>query len=398
VELPSGNTMYKVELYCPDDHISYNLRTLEEIGVGGGITARIRLAHALADLGHQVSLDVNCPKDETIRNVEYRHYSEVKDIQTDIAIFSSSGGGLDLGGLSEINISARMKIVLVHGVTFPRNIRPEDFDFVYVLSNFIRKIAISEWKIDPRKIFVTYRGVKKSNSSEPLQERDPYKLVYFGHPSKGLDAAINVLRLLRRINPQFTLHIFGGNRLWGQKEAPMPEVEGIVFYGLTGQKELAGRLLGMGFSLNLQSREEPFGMVVTESMNAGCVVIASPVGAFPEIISDCEDGFLIPGPYSDPETQELAARLINDLVEKPEEMRRIQMNAQRSPLSWETIVQSWTAHWDSHLVNKTNNQNFHPYDVCPDCGGGTIYLPDGIHCLSCGLYRKRVVGTRQQHE
>ena len=38
-----------------------------------------------------------------------------------------------------------------------------------------------------------------------------------------------------------------------------------------------------GFSLNLQAIEDSFGMSIIEAMQAGSVVVASPLGAYPEI-------------------------------------------------------------------------------------------------------------------
>ncbi len=42
--------------------------------------------------------------------------------------------------------------------------------------------------------------------------------------------------------------------------------------------------------------EEPFGLVMIEALLAGCPVVASPMGAAPEIVRDGADGFLVSGP------------------------------------------------------------------------------------------------------
>jgi glycosyltransferase involved in cell wall biosynthesis len=39
--------------------------------------------------------------------------------------------------------------------------------------------------------------------------------------------------------------------------------------------------------------EEPFGLVMIEALLAGCPVIASPLGAAPEIVEDGRTGFLV---------------------------------------------------------------------------------------------------------
>ena len=52
----------RVAIFCPDRHILYDGRTPDEVGVGGGITARVRMARALARRGHEVHMIVNCPQ------------------------------------------------------------------------------------------------------------------------------------------------------------------------------------------------------------------------------------------------------------------------------------------------------------------------------------------------
>ena len=90
----------------------------------------------------------------------------------------------------------------------------------------------------------------------------------------------------------------------------MPSDPGLDYRGLVGQKELVKELMRCSYSMNLQSRLEPFGMVITESMRAGCIVIASPVGAYAELVRDGEDGFLIQGDHEVEETREKTAKLI----------------------------------------------------------------------------------------
>jgi glycosyltransferase involved in cell wall biosynthesis len=66
-------------------------------------------------------------------------------------------------------------------------------------------------------------------------------------------------------------------------------------------------LLTCQFSLNLQSREEPGALAIVDALRAGCVLIGSPVGCYPEMVRDRRDGFLIPGHADEVKTQERAA-------------------------------------------------------------------------------------------
>jgi glycosyltransferase involved in cell wall biosynthesis len=382
---------YKVVFYCPDRHISYNLETLEKTGVGGGITARIRMAHALAERGHEVTLAVNCPKEEIIQGVRYRHFSNPGNEKTDVFIATTSGGNLHLGELDLSAIESELKILMIHGVALPGGVKPEDFDFFYILSNFVKKGAVEHWGVQPQKTFVTHRGVVEEYFRKDIElERDPYALVYLGHPSKGLDTAIVLWRKLRQLDPRFCLHVFGGNRLWGGEEQTVAPEPGLEYHGLVGQHCLAQCLQRMSFSLNLQSREEPFGMAVIESMRAGCIVLASPVGAYPEIICHGGNGFLIAGLDSADETREKAALLIAELVGNPGYMEFIRRNALHFPLSWDTIAASWESHWNWLLERRgiqagtTGGGLFR----CVLCNGKMLLLADGLHCIECGNYQR----------
>ena len=64
--------IYKdVTFYCSDHHIEYHLQPLDQMGVGGEITARTRIAHALATRGHNITMYVNCPREEKIQGIDY---------------------------------------------------------------------------------------------------------------------------------------------------------------------------------------------------------------------------------------------------------------------------------------------------------------------------------------
>ena len=168
--------------------------------------------------------------------------------------------------------------------------------------------------------------------------------------------------------------------------------EGVVYHGLIGQRKLRGILNEMNFSLNLQSRKEPFGMVITKSMQAGCIVIASPVGAFPELITDAFNGFLIPGEHNLESTRVVAANKILELIQSSDNMEYIRDNAMNFPLSWGTISQSWEGHWDWYLsgskITKIINTKYP--DKCELCSGIILSLPDGQHCIDCGYYSRHL--------
>ncbi len=381
---------YSIAIYCPDHHITYNINTLDQQGVGGGVTVRTRMAHALADEGNQVTLYVNCPSDERIRGVDYVHYSKLESGKFDIFIASTSGGGLDLGELRQKPIEAKIKVLFVHGTPKPQGFEDLAFDYVYVPSNFIRKRVENDWPIDGKKLMVSHHGIAETMFDHLDEPRDIYKLIYASHPSKGLDAAVEVFRILRQSDERFTLDILGGYQLWGQDGQIENLDSGCTFRGMVGQRELALHMKRAGFSLNLQEREEPFGLALVESLRAGCVVIASPVGAYPELIANGFNGFLVPGSHSDRSTLEETAALIRNLIHNPGYLEYIQRNAMVSSLNIHTVAKTWQTHWNWALERSRSVQQSNGWlgGRCSDCGGKLLPLPDGLHCVECGNYQK----------
>ncbi|MGE5464363.1 MAG: glycosyltransferase family 4 protein, partial [Syntrophothermus sp.] len=219
--------------------------------------------------------------------------------------------------------------------------------------------------------------------------RDPYRIAYCGHPTKGLDASIGILNLLRKREKRFHLHVFGGNGLYGAKDVEMDEKEGVTFRGTIGQLPLARELQRCTFDLHLQERLEPFGITLIEAMRAGCVALASPVGAYPEIVQNGRDGFLIPGNCLSPETQQMAADLILELDRRPEWIKYIRSNAVKTPLNWDILAQAWAGHWEWMLKDQTRLPPLSHLSVCKQCGEYSwLPLADGYHCTHCGFYER----------
>lgn len=384
---------YNVCIFCPDSHIQYNIATLQRKGVGGGITARIRLAHEFAKIGNKVTMMNHCPHSGLLQGVYYQHFSKVKQVKADIFIASSSGGSFDLGCLAEIPIDAELKILMIHGIQLPKNTILQKFDYIYYPSNFSREIIQRDHQGMNQPSFTCYRGIPEENfNGSVIRKRNPFNVVYAGHPQKGLDSAIRVIRLLRESDPRFTLHIFGGNQLWGDCADPVRSEAGVIDHGMLGQKALARWLFKMNFAIHLQAIKEAGGPGINESMRAGCLVLASPVGVFPELIQHGYNGFFVPGAHTEQSTVERTARMILELTKNSDYMEYIRKNAMQTPLTWRTIANAWIGHWNWHFnrdhverVSDTNGGK-----GCVKCSGNLLALADGLHCLSCGHYQRGV--------
>ena len=370
----------KIVFYSPDRHIAYDGSTPERVGVGGGITVRIRVAAALAALGHDVQMICNCTERIVCDGVEYKPLDSVKALNADIVIAQTSGGALDLTPLILLPVEARLRVLLLAGVDEPKAWEAFQPQLITACSEYVANTVWESWSPRPGKIFVCPYGITPQ-PPEDWPDRDLHSIVYTSHPSKGLVASIQVIRLLRRHDTAWNLHVFGGNRLWGGNDEPVVEA-GVQYHGLVSQSFLRRNHPRFGFSLHLQRRLEPFGLTLVEAMAAGCVAIASPAGAYSEIIEHGRNGFLVPGDPESPETQQAAAALIRNLSDSPDEIAGISQNARSSPLSWETIARAWETWWRSELNPEATDG-----PGCSGCHEVMLRTPAGYHCQRCGKYR-----------
>ena len=381
---------YDVVIWCPDRHIVYDGDTPDQRGVGGGITARVRMARALARRGHRVTVVANCARRATIDGVDYVPLDESPPLEADVAILTTSGDRLDLTSALKLGIEGRLRIVWVHGATRPAGLDAVEPDFVYAVSNFIADAVRSHWGVPAERVFVAYNAYEEEvfgKAESHGARRDPFRLVYFSHPSKGLESAIEVTKWLRAKDPRFQLVVFGSEELWGGAANEPVAIDGIIYQGLVGQNRLAAELLQCTYSLQLQDREEPFGLAMLEAMRGACVVLASPVGAYPELVTN-GNGFLIQGDHRRAETQRAAAETILGLHQDSALREAVQRSAQAAPWSSDTMAATWEGHWDWWFDGGRREEG--SAEPCPVCSGATLSLADGLHCLDCSSYRARV--------
>jgi glycosyltransferase involved in cell wall biosynthesis len=196
-----------------------------------------------------------------------------------------------------------------------------------------------------------------------------------------LEAALAVWRRLRVTDSRFELEICGGDRLWGgTNESRPPNEPGLTYSGLLGQRALFERFQQAGFVIQLQEVQEGFGISVAEGMAAGCIVLASPVGAYEETIRHGFNGFLA-------RSEDQAVEMIQSLIARPEIVERVRRNATAWPLDWDTVAATWVGHWEWLLSGKKQNGDWWR---CEWCGGWALPLADGYHCTECGDYSQKI--------
>lgn len=380
-----------VTLFCPDRHIRFDARMLDARGFGGGITSRVRLAAALARRGHRVEMVCNCEEPAVVRGVHYHPLDSIGVLEADLLIANTSGGEIDLRSLSAMDVRAGTKVLLVSGVTKPKGIEAVDPDVICAKSNFLRTEVRTSWGVHSIPIVVIYNGFVaphfSARGSKP--PKDPYRLIYASYPEKGLDGALRITERLQALDHRYHLRVLGSEQLWGQPEIARSSTDSVSFLGNVPQHRVAVELEMSTFSLCLQSIREGFGLTLLESLRAGCCVVASSVGAFPELIDHGVNGVLVEAAYGQEAAIDEAVAWITKLTQERDRCLMMQRAAQSVSLSWERIALAWEQFFLSSYATKDQVPPAVPRSVdrtCRECGSSLADFTDGYRCLSCGRY------------
>jgi len=234
---------------------------------------------------------------------------------------------------------------------------------------------------------VAYNGFEEMHFADPGRQRprrDPFRLIYFSHPSKGLHTAIDIVHRLRAHDERYHMAVFGGARLWGESDGPAEDAEGVLNGGLIGQRSLASELARSTFSIQLQDRPEPGALAIVDALRAGCVILASPVGCYPEMILNGANGLLVNGNCLDDEPRRQAAGTILALQSDRERLKALSRGARSAPWSSDVMAGAWSRYFDWRLGEEAGR----PESGCARCGATALDLGDGRHCTRCGHYAR----------
>ncbi len=142
---------------------------------------------------------------------------------------------------------------------------------------------------------VVYNGI--DIAEYPMQQNAEDYYCFIGRlvPEKGLDVAIALarelnikLRIATDLNP-----VIAASKYYQEKIQPQLQSNNIFLEGILNSHQkctLIGNAKAFIFPLQW---EEPFGMVLIESMALGTPVIAYARGSVPEVVVDGETGFLV---------------------------------------------------------------------------------------------------------
>jgi glycosyltransferase involved in cell wall biosynthesis len=175
--------------------------------------------------------------------------------------------------------------------------------FVCVVGNHLRRQVIEQVGLSPERILVTFMGVDTSKLSQLGQSRSftPGALhiatVARLHPAKGHMHALAAVHRGRQAGLDLHYTVAGegpyGDDLI-ERVGALGLQKHVTFTGTLAEKEVSQLLSRVdAFLLPSTGVGEAWPVSVMEAMAAGLPVIASVIGATPEMITPEEDGYLV---------------------------------------------------------------------------------------------------------
>lgn len=143
---------------------------------------------------------------------------------------------------------------------------------------------------------VIYNGVPRRDPRPPLD--DPPMVVYAGRlvPEKGVDVLLKAFAMARSHVPTAQLLIAGQGPEAESLKALAQHLglgDSVIWLGHVARSQMETHFDRAWVQAVPSQWEEPFGNVTTEAMMRGTAVVASAVGAQPEIIHADRTGFLV---------------------------------------------------------------------------------------------------------
>ena len=179
-------------------------------------------------------------------------------------------------------------------------------DKIIAVSNFTKKQITETYKITSDKIEVVHNGIDLNGytfTKEKLEESKkqlnlPKKptLLFVGRvddPRKGLDSLLKVFKKVLEKIDTMLLVVGKGNQTAAKKLAKsLGILENVVFTGFVDRTTLK-KYYAICDIYICPSRLEGFGLTILEAMAAGKPIVATDVGAIPEVVKNGENGILV---------------------------------------------------------------------------------------------------------
>ena len=232
--------------------------------------------------------------------------------------------------------------------------------FIYITEAVANQFSLKGFK---KKGVVIHDGIPvEEYSAKPETPGEKIVLTSVGRlaPYKGQDVLLKAIANVIRLNIDLETYIVG--EVYGNRHEFREELN-----NLAASLDLTNKVHFMGFYENVQpflekcnifilpsTRQEPLGIVMLEAMAARRAVIATDGGGAREIITDGEDGLLVP-----PGDSHRMAEAIIRLVKNPEERRRLATfgyEKVNKKFSEKVMVDAVLALFENIIIKKNNSE------------------------------------------
>lgn len=271
-----------------------------------------------------------------------------------------------LGELARKNTSKKIHYYYSHSDCFSQVLVSDGFKSKilntlnkYCIKKATKIIAISEavkksihecYGIDYNKIVTIYNGADiKSFDYPPHIKEDTIHIAYAGRlvEEKGVQVTLEALCLLpETVKWDFT--VVGDGVFRDKLEKLTCEygiAEKVFFKG--NRTDVHRQIQNSDIFIHACLCEEGFGVGIVEAMAAGKICIASKAGGIPEIIDDCQNGFL----FEKGNSLELL-KLIENIISDVDSWEKIQINAKIKAQMFG--IANFAHELDSELVKAMN--------------------------------------------
>jgi glycosyltransferase involved in cell wall biosynthesis len=238
---------------------------------------------------------------------------------------------------------------------------------IFTPSNFVKNQLVKQYKIDPKKIIVTYEGVgekfahsAKTNETTRRQILSLYRLnkpylLYVGnlYPHKNIPLLIEAVKRARQKIPTLNLVIVcSRNVFWQRLKQEIKNSQSESFVRLTGfvPDEDLKVLYQEATAFVFPSLSEGFGLPGLEAASLGCPVVSSNATSLPEIYGPAALYF---NPHN---PQDMAEKIIKICEDEKLRENLIKKGYQQvKKYSWEKMAEETIAGYEKAIIKHTGD-------------------------------------------
>lgn len=311
-------------------------------GCGGSEEAVIHLSKRWAQMGWEVTVYNNCPREEVRDGVEWKRF-ETFNPRDDFNILIAWRNNPFLEPKK-----AKKKYCDVHDVPNNQFYTPESLKDVKVMAKSeYHKSLFPQLQDD--NFTIIPNGIVTRRFSNPEKVRN--NLVWTSSYDRGLEYLLEMWPDIKKEVPDATIDVYYGfnlfdesafgksdaGRLWKEKMLDLLNQEGVTHHGRVGSEVVAEAYKKAEVWAFPTNFPEIDCITATKAMAAGCVPITTDYA----VMKERNQGLIINGDITESETQERFKKELISLLKDDERKSRIRSKIDVSNFDWDDIARRW---------------------------------------------------------